>query len=328
MKVLFIGGTGNISTAVSRLAVERGVELYLLNRGTRAIQGAKIIRGDISNAAEISTILKEHQWDVVVDWIAYVEENVQRDFEIFKGKTKQYIFISSASAYQRPASSPIVTESTPLANPFWQYSRNKIACEDKLMSYYRQDGFPITIVRPSHTYSTVIPVPVGGSSEYTTVDRIKRGKKIIVHGDGSSLWTVTHSDDFAKGFVGLLGHQQAIGQSFHITSDEVLTWNQIHYAIGEALGCNVKIVHIASETLALFDGEFRGSLIGDKATSVIFDNSKIKRFVPGFVATIPFSQGIKKTIEWFEADPARQVVKKETNEWIDMVIDRYEKAFG
>jgi len=328
MKVLFIGGTGNISTAVSRLALERGVELYLLNRGRRAIPGATTIRGDISNAGEISSILKEHQWDAVVDWIAYVEGDVQRDYELFNGKTRQYIFISSASAYQRPASSPIVTESTPLANPFWQYSRNKIACEDKLMSLYRQDGFPITIVRPSHTYSTVIPVAIGGGTEYTIVDRIKRGKKIIVHGDGSSLWTLTHADDFAKGFVGLLGHQQAIGQSFHITSDEVLTWDQIHYAIGDALGCNLNIVHIASEALALFNEEFRSSLIGDKATSVIFDNSKIKKFVPGFVATIPFKQGIKKTLEWFEADPARQVIKNETNEWIDMVISRYEKALG
>ena len=328
MKVLFIGGTGNISTAVSRLAVERGVELYMLNRGTRTIPGAKSIRGDISHAGELSSILKDHHWDVVVDWIAYVEGDVQRDYELFKGKTEQYIFISSASAYQRPASSPIVTESTPLANPFWQYSRNKIACEDKLMSHYRQDGFPITIVRPSHTYNNVIPVPVGGGAEYTTVDRIKQGKKIIVHGDGSSLWTLTHADDFAKGFVGLLGHQQAIGQSFHITSDEVLTWDQIHYAIGEVLRCNVNIVHISSETLAFFNEEFRGSLIGDKATSVMFDNSKIKRYVPGFVATIPFTQGIKRTLDWFEADPARQIVKKETNEWIDMVISRYEKVFG
>ncbi len=329
MKVLFIGGTGNISTSVSKLALERGIELYHLNRGTRAVSipGVKTITGDIAKPQEMSSALKDHTWDVVVDWIAYLEQDVERDFELFGGKTKQFIFISSASAYQRPATSPYITESTPLANPFWQYSRNKIACEEKLMSRYRQDGFPVTIVRPSLTYSVVVPVPIGGWTEYTTVDRIKKGKKIIVHGDGSSLWTITHADDFAKGFVGLLGHQQSVGHAFHITSDEVLTWDQIHEAIAEALGCKLNIVHIASDTLATFDEEYRGGLIGDKATSVIFDNAKIKKFVPGFTATIPFKQGIKRTIEWFEADPSRQIIKKETNDWIDKMLSRYERVF-
>ncbi len=329
MKVLFIGGTGNISTSVSRLAVQRGIELYLLNRAKRAstLPGAKIIVGDITKSDEMRSVLKDHAWDAVVDWIAYTENDVDRDFELFKSKTKQYIFISSASAYQRPAAFPIVTESTPLANPFWQYSRNKIACEDKLNFYYRNENFPITIVRPSLTYDTVIPVPVGGWTEYTTVDRIKKGKKIIVHGDGSSLWTITHAEDFAKGFVGLLGHQQAIGQAFHITSDEILTWDQIHYAIAEAVGREAHIVHMASDFLASFSEDFRGSLIGDKATSVVFDNTKIKRFVPGFMATIPFKQGIKRTIDWFEADPARQIIKKETNDLIEKMIAQYEKAF-
>jgi nucleoside-diphosphate-sugar epimerase len=330
MKVLFIGGTGNISTSVSRLAVSRGIELYLLNRGQRAssIPGAKVITGDISKPDEMRSILKDHSWDSVVDWIAYTVNDVQRDFELFKGKTKQFIFISSASAYQRPAASPFVTESTPLANPFWEYSRNKIACEDKLMSLYRSENFPVTIVRPSLTYDTVIPVPVGGWTEYTTVDRIKKGKKIIVHGDGSSLWTVTHAEDFAKGFVGLLAHQQSIGHAFHITSDESLTWDQIHQAVAEAVGREAHIVHMASDFLASFDEEYRGSLIGDKATSVIFDNSKIKRFVPGFVATIPFRQGIKRTIDWFEADPSRQVIKKETNEMMEKMLAQYERAFA
>jgi nucleoside-diphosphate-sugar epimerase len=329
MKVLFIGGTGNISTAVSKLAVERGIDLYLLNRGKRisTMPGAKSIVGDITRADEISSVLKGHVWDVVVDWIAYTEMDIQRDYELFKGRTKQYVFISSASAYQKPLSFPIVTESTPLANPFWQYSRDKIACEEKLNFHYRQENFPVTIVRPSLTYDTVIPVPIGGWTEYTIVDRIKKGKKIIVHGDGSSLWTVTHADDFAKGFVGLLAHQQAIDQSFHITSDEILTWDQIHQAIAEAVGCEAHIVHIPSDALATFDENLRGSLIGDKSTSVIFDNTKIKRFVPGFAATIPFKQGIKRTISWFEADPTRQLVKKETNEWIDKIINQYEKSF-
>jgi nucleoside-diphosphate-sugar epimerase len=328
MKVLFIGGTGNISTAVSKLAIERGIELYLLNRGKRAstLPGAKALVGDITKPDEIRSVLTDHTWDSVVDWIAFTENDVRRDFELFNGATKQFIFISSASAYQRPASSPFVTESTPLANPFWEYSRNKIACEERLNLYYRNEKFPITIVRPSLTYDTVIPIPVGGWMEYTTVDRIKKGKKIIVHGDGSSLWTITHADDFAKGFVGLLAHQQAIGHAFHITSDEILTWDQIHQALAEAVGCEAHIVHMASDFLGSFDENLRGSLVGDKATSVIFDNTKIKRFVPEFNAVIPFKQGIKRTIDWFEADPARMIIKKETNEWIEKVINKYESA--
>ena len=329
MKVLFIGGTGNISTAVSRLCVQRGIELHLLNRGKRspALSGTRSIVCDITNAAELSSALKGHEWDAVVDWIAFREEDVQRDYELFRGKTKQYIFISSASAYERPAQHPVVTETTPLSNPFWQYSRDKIACEMKLRNLHQKEGFPATIVRPSHTYDTVIPVPIGGWTEYTTVDRIKRGKKIIVHGDGSSLWVMTHADDFAKGFFGLIGNQKAVGEAFHITSDEVLTWDQIHEAVGEAVGCNPNIVHISSEMLAMFDEELRGSLIGDKGTSVIFDNSKIKRFVPDFAATIPFREGIKRTIAWFEADPSRQIIRKETNDWIDGMVERYEKTF-
>jgi len=282
--------------------------------------------GDITDPA-ISAVLKDHFWDVVVNWIAYTEQDIERDYRLFRGKTKQYIFISSASAYQRPLSYPIVTESTPLANPFWQYSRNKIACEMKLNAFYRDDNFPVTIVRPSLTYDTVIPVPIGGWNQYTVVDRMKKGKKIIVHGDGSSLWTNTHAEDFAKGFVGLLGHQQAIGQSFHITSDELLTWNQIHEALAEAAGCKAHIVHVSSDVLAKYDEELLGSLVGDKGTSTVFDNSKIKRFVPDFVATIPFHEGIQRTIRWFEADPARMVVKEQTNTWMDAMIDRYEKAF-
>jgi len=328
MKVLFIGGTGNISAAASAQAVDRGIELYLLNRGKRglAIPGTQSIIGDIDHYKDRESVLKEHTWDAVVNWIAFTEQDIARDYELFRGKTKQYIFISSASVYQKPLAFPFVTESTPLANPFWQYSRDKIACEMKLNFYYRQEQFPVTIVRPSLTYDTVIPVPIGGWTEYTIVDRIKKGKKIIVHGDGTSLFTLTHADDFAKGFLGLLGHQQAIGESFHITSDEVLTWNQIHEAIAEAVGCEAKIVHVPSEILATYDEDLRGSLVGDKATSVIFDNTKIKRFVPGFTATIPFRQGIRRTLKWFDSDPARQIVRNETNAWIEMIINRYGKA--
>ena len=329
MKVLFIGGTGNISTAVSKQAVDRGIELYLLNRGKRisAIAGAKSIIGDVKRPEELILALKDHTWDAVVNWIAFNERDIDRDYELFRGKTQQYIFISSASVYQKPLAFPIVTESTPLANPFWQYSRDKIACEMKLNFYYRQEQFPMTIVRPSLTYDTVIPVPIGGWTEYTIVDRIKKGKKIIVHGDGTSLFTITHADDFAKGFLGLLGHQQAIGESFHITSDEILTWNQIYQALAKAVGFDAKIVHIPSDLLAAFDEELRGSLIGDKATSVLFDNTKIKRFVPEFSAVIPFSQGIQRTIKWFESVPARQMIRKETDDWMDRIIDQYEKVF-
>jgi len=330
MKVLFIGGTGNISTSVSKQALDRGIELYLFNRGKRVsvIPGAKSIVGDMTRPEEVASILKEHTWDAVVNWIAFTEQDIKRDYELFRGRTKQYVFISSASAYQKPLAFPFVTESTPLANPFWQYSRDKIACEMTLNSFYRQEQFPVTIVRPSLTYDTVIPVPIGGWMEYTIVDRIKNGKKIIVHGDGTSLFTITHADDFAKGFLGLLGHQQAIGESFHITSDEILTWNQIHEALAEAVERKPKIVHIPSDILASFDEELRGSLIGDKATSVIFDNTKIKTFVPGFTATIPFKQGIRRTIKWFEADAARQIIRKETNAWMDKIINQYEKAFN
>ncbi len=328
MKVLFIGGTGNISISISKLALEKGIELYHLNRGktSRPLPGINTIKADITNPAELTTVLKNHTWDVVVNWIAFVEEDIRRDFELFNGKTKQYIFISSASAYQKPLAHPVVTESTPLKNPYWQYSRNKIACEDLLNYYYRDNDFPATIVRPSHTYDTIIPVPIGGSKEYTTVDRMKKGKKIIVHGDGTTLWTLTHSEDFAKGFVGLLGHKQAIGHSFHITSDENLTWDQIHHIIADAAGGEANIVHIPADLLAAYDENLLGELTGDKSSSVIFDNSKIKQFVPGFSATIPFSEGIKRTLDWFHLDNARQIINEETNAWIDMVIERYERA--
>jgi nucleoside-diphosphate-sugar epimerase len=325
MKVLFIGGTGNISSSVSRLCIQKGIDLYLLNRGTRnvEIQGAKVIKGDI-NSSEIDDILKNHTWDSVVNWIAFTKEDIQRDIRLFTGRTKQYIFISSASAYQKPPLHPVITESTPLYNPFWEYSRNKILCEDTLMEAYRNYNFPCVIVRPSHTYETVIPVPFGGWTEYTVVDRIKKGKKIFVHGDGTSLWVVTHAGDFARGFFGLIGHRQATGNAFHITSDEILTWNQIYEAIGDAAGAKPNIVHIPSDFLSGFSSALTGSYLGDKSHSVIFDNTKIKTFVPGFKAVIPFNEGIKKTLQWFEADPARMIVKDETNKLFDAIIDRYE----
>jgi nucleoside-diphosphate-sugar epimerase len=329
MKVLFIGGTGNISTSVSRLALARGVDLYLLNRGTRNIDlpGAKSIVGDINNPAALAKVLNEHQWDVVVNWIAFVPGDITRDMELFAGKTRQYIFISSASAYQKPLSHPFITESTPLANPYWEYSRNKIACEELLLHYYREKGFPVTIVRPSLTYDTVIPLSVGGWTDYTIIDRMKKGGKVVVPGDGTSLWTITHAEDFAKGFVGLLGHQQAIGHSFHITSDEVLTWDQIYQATARAAGVEADIVHVPSDLIAKLYPFHLGNLLGDKAVSAIFDNTKIKTFVPEFKATIPYSVGIRRTIKWFEADSKRMALQTSTNEMIDKILTTYNKAF-
>jgi nucleoside-diphosphate-sugar epimerase len=266
-----------------------------------------------------------HTFDVVVNWIAFLPADIERDIALFSGKTRQYIFISSASAYQKPLSRPIITESTPLCNPYWQYSRNKIACEELLNTAYRSAAFPITIVRPSHTYDTILPVALGSSHDYALIDRMKRNQKIVIHGDGSSLWTLTHSEGFAKGFVGLMGNHQAIGQAFHITSDEVLTWNQIYEIIAEAAGAQANIVHISSDFIGTIDPSQTGGLLGDKAVSAIFDNTKIKSFVPEFSATIPFREGIRRTLAWFEADPARQRVGPETNALLDRILAAYER---
>lgn len=326
MKVLFIGGTGNISSSVSKLCIEKGIDLFLLNRGIRenTVAKAKVITGDINNFEQIKNVLKDHQWDAVVNWIAFNEKDIERDIQLFRNKTKQYIFISSASAYQKPPLNPVITESTPLKNPFWDYSRNKIACEERLNKAYREEDFPITIVRPSLTYSTVIPVPIGGWTEYTIVDRIKRGEKIIVHGDGTSLWTITHAEDFARGFVGVLGNYKTIGHAFHITSDEALTWDQIHYFLAEAVGAEPNIIHIPSDFICKCEPSLTGSLLGDKSWTAIFDNSKIKQFNSEFICKITFREGIKRTINWFEEKPERKIIRKETNDMIDRIIKLYE----
>ena len=324
MKVLFIGGTGVISSACSRLAVKRGIDLVLLNRGQTARpipEGARVLQGDIRDRASVARALGESTFDAVVDWIGFTPEQVEADIERFQGRTGQYIFISSASAYQKPLSSLPITESTPLDNPFWAYSRAKAACEERLMQAYREEKFPITIVRPSHTYDRT-KVPLLG--HYTDLDRMRKGKRVIVHGDGTSLWVLTHHEDFAKGFVGLLGNSHAIGHAFHITSDEVLTWNQIYTLLAQAAGVEPQIVHVPSDLIAAFDPEVGAGLLGDKAHSVIFDNNKIKRLVPDFAATIPFSQGAKEIIAWFDADPARQVVDTQVNHLIDRIIAAYE----
>ena len=326
MRVLFIGGTGNISIACTRLALEKGYDVFHLNRGSSENpfgDRVKSIKIDVNDHKRLKSALKGEYFDVVANFIAYVPEDIKRDYEIFLDKTDQYIFISSASAYQKPPSHPVITESTPLKNPYWQYSRDKIACENYLNELYRDKNFPITIIRPSLTYETVIPAAIGSWDDFTIIDRIRNGKKIIVHGDGTSLWTITHSEDFARGFVGLLGHQQAIGHSFHITSDEILNWNQIYEAIGMAAGEIPDMIHIPSDFIARFDEFHIGNLLGDKANSVIFDNSKIKSFVQDFQAIIPFKHGIRKTVEWFEEKPSRMKVIGGTNSFMDRVIDSY-----
>jgi nucleoside-diphosphate-sugar epimerase len=327
MKVLFVGGTGNISTAVSKLAVGKGIDLYLLNRGQRKVEipGAHSIIGDINQPDKVRATLQGMNFDAIVNWIAYTADDIQRDIDLFAGKTKQYVFISSASAYQKPPAHPVITESTPLYNPFWEYSRNKIRCEERLMQAYRKGGFPFTVVRPSLTYDTHFPIAIGGWGCYTLADRLKKGRKIIVHGDGSSLWTVTHAEDFAKGFVGLLGLPQAIGHAFHITSDEVLTWNQIYQTIADALGVEANMVHIPSDLIGKINPSLGAGLVGDKTWSVIFDNSKIKTFVPEFQATIPFCKGILKTLAWFDADESRKRVDNAVNEQMDQILAVYEK---
>lgn len=325
MRVLFIGGTGFISTAVSRLAVARRIELFHLNRGRRPaeVAGVQPLTADVQDPAAVRAALGGLRFDVVVDWIAFTPADVERDLALFRGRTGQFVFISSASAYQKPPAHPVITESTPLYNPYWDYSRNKIACEERLQRAYRDEGFPVTIVRPSLTYDPVFPIALGGWGCYTLADRLRRGRPIIVHGDGSSLWTVTHAEDFGRGFLGLLGHPQAIGHAFHITSDEVLTWNQIYQTIAEALGVEAQVVHIASDFIARVAPAQAGSLLGDKAWSVLFDNTKIKTFVPGYQAVIPFREGIRRTIAWFEADARRQRVDPAVNAELDAILAAY-----
>ena len=329
MKVLFIGGTGIISSACADLALERGIELYFLNRGMsleRCVPaGVQVLKGDIRQRSSASAALAGRQFDVVVDWVAFTPEQVELDLELFGGRTGQYIFISSASAYQSPPSGLPVTESTLLDNPYWLYSRDKIACEDRLTRAYRQDKFPMTIVRPSHTYDkTSLPLDGG----YTVVQRMRQGKKVIVHGDGTSLWVLTHHKDFARGFVGLLGNSHAIGDAFQITSDELLNWNQIFELVAHAAGVpDPRIVHVPSDLIAAYDAEWGAGLLGDKSISMVFDNSKIKRIVPDFVASIPFARGVEEIMAWYDADPARQVIDEEWDRLIDRILKAYESAW-
>lgn len=331
MKALFIGGTGTISMAISqKLSQMPEWELYLINRGNKNSSlptNIQQIKADINDEKKVEELLGDLSFDVVCDFIGFTTEHVERDYRLFHNRTRQYIFISSASAYQKPLSSPIINESTPLANPYWQYSRNKIACEEFLIKMYRENGFPITIVRPSHTYGDYsVPLGVHGKlGSWQVLKRMIEQKPVIIHGDGTSLWTMTHNSDFAKGFVCLMGNIHAIGEAFQITSDESLTWNQIYQTIANHLNVPLKACHISSEFLAsTSDYDLMGSLIGDKANSVIFDNSKLKRVVPDFCATVRFDQGIRKTIEYVLSHKECQQEDKEFDEWCDKIIGNIE----
>jgi nucleoside-diphosphate-sugar epimerase len=334
MKILIIGGTGLISSACSDLAVARGHELFIVNRSTSKHYSvpvaATVLQADVyAEEARLASLLANHRFDAVVDFLAYTVEDIERDLRLFRGKTGQFVFISSASAYQKPPQHYLITEETPLENPYWAYSRNKIACEERLMKAYREEGFPVTIIRPSLTYGTS-QIPLVGASwshPYTVVDRMKRGRKVIIPGDGTSLWVLTWNTDFAKGLIGLLGNDKAIGEVFHITADEVLTWNQIFLEVYQALGLEPNVIHISSEMIVRHDPEKLGTLLGDKVNSVVFDNRKIKRFVPEFSCEVNWAQGLRRSLTWFESHPEFQTIDKEMNARWDNLVAMYENAF-
>lgn len=333
MKILFIGGTGTISTAISKKLIDSGEhELYLINRGNRNSclpDGYRAITIDIDDEATVAAQIANMSFDVVADFIAYIPAQLKRDYRLFAGKTRQFIYISSASAYQKPLSDYKITESTPLANPYWQYSRDKIAGEDYLMKMYRENRFPVTIVRPSHTYDErSIPLGVHGEKgSWQVAKRMLDAKPVIIHGDGTSLWTMTHNSDFADAFIGLLGNIHAIGQAVQITSDETLTWNQIYTCIAAALGVKLKPYYVPSDFLAKCSNyDFTGGLIGDKANSVVFDNSKLKRLVPGFTAKVRFDQGVRMTINNILANKDLQLEDPEFDIWCDRIIASLDNA--
>ncbi len=336
MKALFIGGTGTISAAiVRRLVNELNWEVWLLNRGNRpeaVPEGARSIVADINDEADVLAKLGDATFDCVCEFIGFTPDQVERDYRLFKGRTRQYIYTSSASAYHKPAASYVITEGTTLANPYWQYSRDKIACEEFLMKKYREEGFPVTIVRPSHTYDErSVPLGVHGKKgSWQVVKRMLEGKPVIIQGDGTSLWTMTFNTDFAVGYTGLMGNRHAIGEAFQITGDETLTWNQIYATIADALGVELKACHVSSEFLAAVGDkrgyDYTGSLIGDKAVSVVFDNSKLKRAVPDMRTAVRFDQGVRIAVDYVLSHPECQVPDPEFDEWCDRVIEALERA--
>ena len=335
-KALFIGGTGTISTAiVRRLSQDPLWEVYVLNRGNRTEvipENVKLIKADINDETDVLNKIGDIKWDCVCEFIGFTVAQVERDYRLFKGKTKQYIYISSASAYHKPSAGYVVTEGTTLSNPHWEYSRNKKACEEFLFNKYSNEGFPVTIVRPSHTYDERnVPLGVHGKKGFwQVIKRILDGKPVIIQGDGSSLWTVTWNDDFAIGYTGLMANAHAIGEAFHITSDESLTWDQIYRTIADTLGVELKAYHVASDFLSAcgdkYGFDFEGSLTGDKSVSVVFDNSKLKRAVPQMRTNVTFAQGVKRSLDYVLAHPELQVEDPEFDLWCDKVIDALERA--
>ena len=334
MRILIIGGTGTISSAITRQLAASGQDLWLLNRGTRKQEvpaGVKQIVADISNEEEVKRLLGDMQFDAVCEFIGFVLEQVERDIRLFKGRTRQYVYISSASAYNKPASNHVINEGTTLANPYWEYSRNKIACEELLMKEYRENAFPVTIVRPSHTYcERSVPVSVHGpKGSWQVLKRMIDGKPVVVQGDGSSLWTLTWNEDFARGFIGLLGNPKAIGEAFQIMSDESLTWNQVYKCVADALGIAFHPYYVSSEFLAAVapkEYDFTGNLLGDKSVTVVFDCSKLKRVVPGFQATTRFHEGVRRCVDYLLSHPELQVEDEEFDAWCDQVIAAQEQA--
>ena len=334
MKILLIGGTGTISSAITRQLATSGHDLWLLNRGNRKDDvpaGVRQVICDINNEAEVLRQIGGTMFDAVCEFIGFLPSQVERDIRLFKGRTRQYVYISSASAYNKPARNHIITEGTSLANPYWQYSRDKIACEELLMKEYRENGFPVTIVRPSHTYcERAIPVSVHGSKgSWQVLKRMMEGKPVIVNGDGSSLWTLTWNEDFAKGFIGLLGNPKAIGEPFQIMSDESLTWNQIYQCVADALKVEFKPYYVASQFLAAVapkEYDFTGNLLGDKSTTVVFDCSKLKHAVPGYQATTRFDEGVRRCVAYILAHPELQIEDPEFDAWCDRAIEAQEKA--
>jgi nucleoside-diphosphate-sugar epimerase len=321
VSVLFLGGTGIISSACTERCLETGMEVFVLNRGTSRTRpipdGCRQLVGDLSEPHSVRAAIRDLEFDVVADFRAFTPSQVQTRLELFRDRMGQYVFISSASVYQTPPGRLPIVESTPLRNPFWQYSRDKISCEDLLVAAYRDDGLPMTIVRPSHTYDkTLLPFDGG----WTVVDRMRRGAEVVVHGDGASLWTLTHHRDFARAFVGLLGHPAAIGDSFHITSDEWLSWNQIFQTVAAAAGVEAKLVRVPSDAIAAADPEWGAGLLGDKAHSMVFDNSKVRRLVPDFTAAIPFANGAREILDWYDADSSRQHVDAAMDATMDKLV--------
>lgn len=330
MKILFIGGSGVISRAATQQTIAAGHELWLLNRGQhRPVDGARTLTADVTNPDSLRTALRGHTWDVVVQWIAFKPEDIRRDIELFRDTARQYFFISSASVYQKPLAHYLITESTPRANPHWEYSRLKIACEQELEAAHQAAGFPGVIVRPSLTYGDdQIPLVLNAwQKPWTAIDRMRRSAPLIIPGDGTSLWTITHNTDFAAGLIGLFGNPAALGHAFHITSDEALTWNQIFSLTAQAAGVTEpRFLHIPSDFIISCVPAVEGTLLGDKSVSAIFDNTKLKRFVPGFAAKTPFAAGIRRTLAWFEANPARQQVDAELNARWDKLAAAYLSA--